>query len=200
MREPLDQLTGMAAHESLHVYVNIKGLAEDGDVRQLFADLKGYDEFSEERFMTTAMGVVPPQSARAGDDRELFFAFIDERNFLDGMTGGHSRDNIEEFCVSLFHSMMFLERFEQNLDHSLSVPGMTKQGHFLTLEEKAAITESYVGAVQVMSEALKERNPGSHRNVPDPSQTFVKGKLAEARTRGGRPVQSSLSCGLSPVR
>ncbi|MBI5115871.1 hypothetical protein HZA56_05315 [Candidatus Poribacteria bacterium] len=155
-KEPFAELKTIAAHEAIHIYVDKSRFAKDTDVRDLFADLKEYDDFSYERFMITMTGVAPAGSPEKSCQDCPFFAFINESNFIDGMKGGHSHRSIEEFCVSFMHSLMFVDRLEQILDRPVRFPGLSGQTRLLTPQEKSAVLDSYVATLEVLLSATSQ--------------------------------------------
>jgi hypothetical protein len=151
-QEPIGELKTIAAHESLHKYVKARQLTRDSGVRELFADLKGYDALSYERFHLMMNG-----SARSLQPNDaLFFAFINERNFLEDKKGGHSHENLDEFCTSFLHSLMFIDRLEENLDRPVKLTG-GRASHYLSSQEKDKILETYVKGIEVMIRALSKQ-------------------------------------------
>lgn len=114
--EPVEELRTIAQHEALHILVDRKRFAKDSLIRELFADLKGYEILSRERFMLITRGAAPGDSAQGNSD---FFSFIDEKNFIPGMKGGHSSQNVDEFCTSFLHTLMYVENLRENLDRPL---------------------------------------------------------------------------------
>lgn len=148
--EPLAELETIAEHETLHKYVSAKRLAKDTGVRRLFADLKGYDALSPERFLLMMGGDSIQKSPRQESAQSLFFAFINERNFLAEKKGGHSHENVAEFCTSFLHSLMYLDRLDQNLDRPVKLSAGARQAHLLTLREKKIILDNYLKTIRVL--------------------------------------------------
>ncbi len=147
--EPLDELKTMAEHETLHLVVDRHGFANDSELREHFADLKGFGLFSYERFMLMTRGVISDQTEPNPGEASNFFAFVDERNFLKGMKGGHARENLEEFCTSFLHSLMSLERLWGNLDRPLTLKG-GQQAHLLTQDEKREVLRNYLTTLEIL--------------------------------------------------
>ncbi|MEW6440372.1 MAG: hypothetical protein AB1640_05485 [bacterium] len=153
--EPLDELQAMAEHEALHIHVERLGLTHKTGVRELFADLKGYDLLSMERFRLFMTGDVAGSSQGPGPEPSLFFAFIDERNFLAPLKGGHAHEDLDEFCTSFLHSLMFDERLEPNLDKSLRV----RSGEALRClepQEKGFLLSCYRRTLETLLRAAAE--------------------------------------------
>ena len=133
-REPMEELTAIAEHESLHILVEQLRLADRLEIRELFADMKGYDDLSHERLELVTFGRTPARAGENRDEHALFFAFISEKNFLKGMKGGHPHTDPDEFCTSFLHSLMYIERFRDALSQLLKSPD--SQHRSLSVEEK----------------------------------------------------------------
>ncbi|MFZ1984839.1 MAG: hypothetical protein WAU91_10530 [Desulfatitalea sp.] len=114
----VDELRAMAEHEALHLVVDQGGYAERTAIRELFSDLRGFDPFSLERFSLVTCGQVPDCARQATLGSSPLFAFINESNFIPGMSGGHSADSLDEFCTSLLHALMYLDHLGTNLQRS----------------------------------------------------------------------------------
>jgi hypothetical protein len=151
--EPHEELKAIARHETLHVLVDRQGFARNGELRAHFADLKGFDTFSNERFMLITGGVVLGEARKNENENVHFFSFINERNFLQGMKGGHSHQNPDEFCTSFFHSLMFVEGLRKNLDRPLALKDREKP-HFLNEEEKRNVLKEYVRTFDILSRLI----------------------------------------------
>lgn len=177
--EPVNELKTIAEHESLHIYVSRNGLSGNHDVRKLFSDLKHYDLFSMERFSIMTAGTVPPGNGESASDDNIFFDFINEKNFLKGMKGGHSHENIDEFCVSFLHSLVYFDRMEENLN--LPVNGYFSDAkapqRFLTPSEQVTVLDNYIRSIGVLMGALSENNRFDHH----PVLSILRQKLAQAR-------------------
>jgi hypothetical protein len=154
--EPLRELKVIAEHESMHLLVNLLGLTDNTELLIHFADLKGYDIFSRERFLLMTRGLILSEEYENTKENAIFFAFIDERNFLRGMKGGHSHQNPDEFCASFIHSLMYAERLGSNLDRPLILHDRC-QPHFLTQEEKMAVLRKYIKTLDILSHAVAIR-------------------------------------------
>lgn len=177
--EPLNELKTMAAHETLHIFVDRNNLARDSGVRKLFAYLKGYDDLSYERFMIVMSGDIPPDRASQANTDNVFLAFINEMNFLEGTKGGHPQNDMDEFCVSFMHSLMFINRLKQNLDRPLTFPGPEGATRCLTTEEKASALDTYVKALETLIRAIPEteRSGKSTRRA----KVFLESNLKKAK-------------------
>jgi len=71
-----------------------------------------------------------------------YIDFINEKNFLAGSKGGHSQDNLDEFCTSMLHSLMFPELIRTNLHSPLEIDN-TRPSLYLSNEEKMEILVFY---------------------------------------------------------
>jgi hypothetical protein len=146
--EPLSELKTIAAHETLHVFVDQMQFALDPAVREYFADLKGYSELSYERFILMVAGNAITGEAEAANN--LFFNFINEKNFIEDMKGGHAQKNLEEFCTSFLHSLIFIDRLESNLDKPLKISGTSTGLKRLSPWEKQAVVDQYIGGIECL--------------------------------------------------
>jgi len=109
------ELKCAAEHEALHVFVDRQGYTKNTRLRELFADLKGFGPLSLDRFALVTTGKLPPAAQDITTDADLL-TFIDERNFIDGMAGGHASENLDEFATSFLHSLLYIDRLASNLD------------------------------------------------------------------------------------
>jgi len=184
--EPLEELRTIAAHETLHLLVDRLGFADNNEVRELFADLKGFPVFSYERSMLLVRGTVldGPESDFAEDS--VFFSFINEQNFQEGMKGGHSHQNPDEFCASFLHSVMYVERLRGNLERSILARGR-RPPHNLTSSEKRDILRNYLRTLDVLKGFLSgAENPMSARmlHVLDRAALFTGTNRVKSRRQG----------------
>jgi hypothetical protein len=155
--ESLEELKTIAAHETLHVLVDKNRFARDSEVRELFAGLRGHDEFSPERFSIVLSGIAPPREPEQCLENGAFFAFINERNFIEGMKGGHSQDTVEDFSVSFMHSLMFIDRFEQNLNRPVLFSAAAGGARSLTDRERDFVVDSYLNAIGTFINAIDSK-------------------------------------------
>jgi hypothetical protein len=167
-RESLDELTRIAEHESLHILADRLGFSAATAVRELFADLKGFDELSIERFQVIAHGRTPIGRAGSRRPENPFFHFISESHFITGMKGGHPQANIEEFCASFLHSLLVFERFEEALSKPMRFED--PQPRLLRPEERQRIAGTYLKAIDVFAGAMaasrrKDAAPGLRQSV-----------------------------------
>jgi hypothetical protein len=119
--QPCRELRSMGEHETLHLLVDRQGYTAQTSIRRFFSDLHGFGPFSLERFSLVTQGGIAPQALPAAGQRNPFFAFINEGNFIPGMTGGHSGDNLDEFCVSFLHDLLYCDAFEKNVAKSVLI-------------------------------------------------------------------------------
>ena len=117
MQESVAELAVIARHEALHILVDRLELTANRDLRELFADLKGYGALSAERFQLVSRGRMVSGADRNSKKESAFFEFIKESNFFPGMKGGHPEDNLDEFSVSLLHTLMYPDLLEIHLNH-----------------------------------------------------------------------------------
>jgi hypothetical protein len=140
-KEPVSELKTIARHEALHLLVDKYDFTKSGQIREIFAELKGYDQLSLERFFLVTQGKSPnPFESR--EKRHYFFDFVNEKNFLPGSKGGHSQDNLDEFCTSFLHSLMFPELIGTNLHSPLEI-GANRPPLRLNTDEQAKILTFY---------------------------------------------------------
>jgi len=185
-QEPVSELKSMAEHEALHILVNRAGMASNYDLRELFADLKGYDVFSLNRFMLVTRGITSSKNDSESSEA-LFFAFIDEKNFLAGMKGGHSSHNLQELCTSFLHSLMYIDRLKPNLSQLRALRDGQGRMRVLTAEEKVNIFNTYMK----MLEALMVGVSDSDEDVMCRTHCFLNTCL--------KKIQNSQHCTVPPV-
>jgi hypothetical protein len=152
------ELKSMAEHETIHIYVDSKNLTAKSEIRQSFADLKGYDQWSLERFALVTTGQIRRRPTVNEIDENPFFAFIDERNFQEGRLGGHSHSDLDEFCTSFIHSLMFFDRLKINLDKPIKFRDPSQPPLRLTAAQKATILTTYIHVLEITSKAVAEED------------------------------------------
>jgi hypothetical protein len=152
------ELRSMASHETLHVFVDAANLTEKPEIRELFADLMGFNPKSRERTALVTTGYLPRGYAARHKSQSPFWGFINERHFIDGMSGGHSSDNIDEFCTSFLHSLLFSEHLEYNLDKPIVINGR-RSARVLKSEDRDHLLHQYRQAVKVFRSAAPEATP-----------------------------------------
>jgi len=116
MQESVAELAVISRHEALHILVDRLELTADRDLRELFADLKGYGSLSAERFQLVSRGRMVSGAEQNPNKESVIFEFIKESNFFPGMKGGHPEDNLDEFCVSFLHTLMYPDLIEIHLN------------------------------------------------------------------------------------
>jgi hypothetical protein len=169
LNESVAELKSIATHETLHLLVDRYRLTQSQPIRKLFADLKGYGELSPERFFLLTRGAVKQDRTSRAKAHFLFY-FINENNFL-GLKGGHSQDNLDEFCVSFIHSLLFISRIDTNLMRPLKSSPDARL-YRLTACERPEVLDYYRGSIRVFLEIVSGRNAGR------PTIGFFEGKRA----------------------
>lgn len=159
--ESLEELQIMAEHETMHILADHLNLPTSSRIRELFARLMGLGTFSRERFYVMATGRMPVanKTRAVASDASILFDFINEKNFIRGMNGGHSQDNLNEFCASFLHTLMYIDRLEP----LLSQPVKCRNGSFrtLTADQKAQLLGDYRHVLATMIEEMPGQLPGS---------------------------------------
>lgn len=140
-KEPVSELKTIARHEALHLLVDKYDFTKSGQIREIFAELKGYDQLSLERFFLVTQGKSKKRSG-SREKRHYFFDFVNEKNFLPGSKGGHSQDNLDEFCTSFLHSLMFPELMGTNLHAPLKI-GANRPPLLLSTDEQTKTLTFY---------------------------------------------------------
>lgn len=175
-------------HEVLHKYVFEKGLTESLEVREIFADLKGYT--GKEREQIIRSGWIPFDDFEAEYTNKVFFSFIDEDKFF-GQGGGHSHGNIWEFCTSFTHTLMEIERLEENLDKPIHREELgTEKELKLSREEKVTILDNYITVLGVMIQNVKDI-PVIGRFYDNPDEKYLKHKLEHVKEVKAKYEQQS---------
>ncbi len=157
--ETLEELETIAAHEALHKYVDFRRLIKSHEVRELFADLKQYSLFSRERFLIITRGIIPPDTLFSAFEKNPFFAFINERNFLADRKGGHAHENLDEFCTSFIHSLLHIHRLEQNLAGSIRLSG--GRSYDLSPDEQRELLENYLRTYRTILKVIYKQEQAS---------------------------------------
>jgi hypothetical protein len=152
------ELRRIASHEALHQLVYQLRLAHHSQTRRFFADLWNLDKLSMARFQMVTSGWFDSRSAQLTPSNRLFFSFINEKNFMRGMNGGHSHDNLDEFLTSFIHSLLYIEKLERNLHSPVSIYG-TKTRHRLTDQEKTHILNLYKQSIELLIQTTEASSP-----------------------------------------
>lgn len=173
--EPMEELKVMAQHESLHKFTARAKLSQNTTIRHFYADLLGLGELSMERFRLVTTGTCPSGPITQGANNQTFFDFIDEKNFLKGMKGGHSHTTVDEFCTSFLHSLLFVDRLEQNLDDL----------RLLSATEKIAVLNNYIYAIETFAASI-DRNVQTNTSVPLPLLAKGRAYAKQALTNRNR--------------
>ncbi len=158
--EPIAELRVIAEHESMHILSDRLGLSTSSRMRELYADLMGFDLFSRERFYVITSGTPPglPSDASLPGASRLF-DFINETNFIRGMSGGHSRDNLDEFCASFLHTLMYIDRLEPLFGTPIKSHGGASTR--LSTAEQARLVADYERTLKTVIDAIKPGSPSS---------------------------------------
>ena len=177
--EPLDDLKIMAEHEALHLLVEQGRLTKSSQLREIFADLIGFDLLSYERLLLLTKGVTILNGVAPKNDRSMFFSFIDEKNFIPGAKGGHSRESLAEFCTSFFHSLMYLDLLKTNLTTFL-VPGDPGKRH-LNSQEKHFVVQTYLKLIEISTDMVDLPVSPVSSAGPDATKSLLDKARAEIR-------------------
>jgi hypothetical protein len=178
--EAAEELRVMAEHETLHLLVYKNGLTKNSQVRSLFADLKGFGTFSVERFLLLTKGVAASGRGEGMDREGMFFSFIDEKHFISGMHGGHSQENLDEFCTSFLHSLMYVDRFGNNLQ-SFLFPESDGGPSRLSPADRNFILHTYSRTIEIFSKALTPPSVSSSSSYSDATLLVLEKSLGEIR-------------------
>lgn len=178
MGTSIKELRRMASHEALHQLVYRMRLAYRAPIRRFFADLWGLDDFSVARFQMVTTGWFDSQSADLPPSGGLFFAFINEKNFLNGMHGGHSQDNIDEFLVSFINSLLHIDRLGHNLQSPVQLVGADAPYH-LKEDDRSRLLKLYKQSIDLLLQTTGNSSGQSDPEAPDFCR-FLKNRLAKA--------------------
>ena len=153
--EDTNELRNIAEHETLHILSDRLGLPTSASMRKLFAQLLGYDVTSQPYNFVVFTGR-SLQSNPALQSSPLF-DFINEANFIQDAKGGHSQDNIDEFCASFLHTLVYLDRWEQRVDAPLKLrdKSLIKLSH----PEKMRLSEDYQTAIDTVMQNMSHEMP-----------------------------------------
>jgi hypothetical protein len=142
----------MAEHETLHIFIDRQGYARQIALRGLFSDLHGFQPLSLERFSIVSLGKLPPGVILSTGKTSPLFAFINERNFIPGMSGGHAGDNLDEFCASFLHALLYIDQLPKNIDKSElvmadgSLQALLPQGRKIILRDFRRTLDMFVAS------------------------------------------------------
>ncbi len=141
--EPVAELKTIARHEVFHLLVDRYDFTKSTGVRKLFADLKGYGDLSLGRFLLVTRGINGKGSeSEVLSTANRFFNFINEKNIIAGAKGGHSQDNLDEFCTSFLHSLLYPGQIKLRLNQPLNKGNPSVPGYF-QIDEKKEILSKY---------------------------------------------------------
>ena len=178
--EPLNELSVIAEHESLHILTDRLSLQGNSQIRELYAELMGYGPFSWERFFLVTNGQLPGDATQNDAAKpDLLFSFINEKNFLHGMKGGHSQDNINEFCASFLHTLMYADRLDQKLNEP--IVSQENKPILLSSQQREQLLRTYRSALQTFIQALPAQ-------APEQLSAFFQRSMAVAEQAGGLPA------------
>lgn len=188
------ELQTIARHEALHILADRLNLAANSGLRELYAKLMGFGPFSPERFAVMTSGRPPatPSTAPPAPGASRLFAFINEINFIRGAKGGHAQDDVDEFCTSFLHTLMYAER----LAPLLGQPIKYRDGFLppLSTREREQLLEDYQTVLAAMIEGIPPHSPRQLKAVFLAGLAAVRNidPTAEAlRTVPGRRPQNS---------
>ena len=153
--ERVDELRIIAQHETMHIVSDRLELSKSSRMRELFAELLGYDIFSRDRFFVMATGRPPGGKPMRGasPNSALLFDFINEINFIRGMNGGHSKDNLDEFCASFLHTLVYIDRFDQMLKQPVKLSdGSIKR---ISTDDRNKLQADYEKVLQAIAGEIK---------------------------------------------
>jgi hypothetical protein len=159
-----EELRRMASHEALHQMVYQLRLAHHSPVRRFFADLWSLDKLSMARFQMVTTGWFDTRTARISPASSLFFSFINEKNFMRGMNGGHSHDNLDEFLTSFIHSLLYIHKLDGNIDAPVRLYGGNAQ-HRLTDMEKERVLDRYKTSLVLLKQTIEAAPSNATRNL-----------------------------------
>lgn len=148
------ELLRMAGHETIHQLVYQLRLAHHSQTRRFFADLWGLDKLSMARFQLVTTGWFDSRNNRTAPENSLFFSFINEKNFMRGMNGGHSHDNLDEFLTSFIHSLLHIEKLKRNLNAPVRLYGSNAR-HRMTEHEKDHVLSLYAQTLDLLQQTAQ---------------------------------------------
>jgi hypothetical protein len=173
---PPNELRAMAQHETLHLLIDRMGYARSKAVKELFADFLGYGPFSLERFSLLTSGALPEPAIRGQKvETRPILSFINEKNFIPGLAGGHAADSPDEFAASFLHSLLHIELLRDNL-HRTDMVMMDGSRTYLKAQVRRSIIEDYIKTLNGFMKASVDQE------APPPAamRTFFETCLASA--------------------
>ncbi|MFZ0242280.1 MAG: hypothetical protein WAL90_11605 [Desulfobacterales bacterium] len=180
--ETVSELKIIARHEALHLVVDRYDFTRSTAIRKIFSNLKRRGGDSYERLFSSS----PKQSSDATAGQK-FFAFINEKNFFSGAKGGHSQDNLNEFCSSLLHSLMYPDLIGENLDSENSVDEI-RSPRGLNSEDKNEMLALYSRLISALIESVGRQKDGAVESFLETRSVHVDNLINDFR-----PVESMSS-------
>jgi hypothetical protein len=177
MGTSIKELRRIASHETLHQLVYRMRLTYRSPIRRFFADLWGLDNFSVARFQMVTTGWFDSKSAYLPLSGGLFFSFINEKNFLKGMHGGHSQDDIDEFLVSFIHSLLHIDRLGPNLKSAIKLVGASTP-YRLKADDRNRLLAQYKQSIALLMQTVASSPSGPADPEPSGFYRFLKNRLA----------------------
>jgi len=98
-----------------------------------------------------------------------FFALINEKNFFTNRKGEHSQDNLEEFCTSFLHTLLYPEKIMPNVEQ-LHSTDRGRTVHSSSAEEKKRILTYYQRIIASFIESVG-------KSGSEPFGAFLEAKL-----------------------
>ncbi len=111
--QDLRSVLNTTEHELLHLFVYRFGYSEDLQIRAAFAKFKNYTGKTHESVVKR--GFLPFDDFNKDYGNKIFFSFLNEKNYFDKPSGGHSHGNIWEFTTSFIHTLMYFEMMSSNI-------------------------------------------------------------------------------------
>ncbi len=178
--ESTAELRTMAEHETLHILADRLGLPGSSRIRELFADLRGFTTLSPDRFAVVTTGRPTARGSDQSPPPGSLFGFINEANFLRGMRGGHAQDDVDEFCASFLHTLMYVDRLASQLDRP--IVGGNGSATTLSAGQRRALADDYARVLAVMIESLPPHPPAWSMDIFRSGLEAVRG-IDAARSR-----------------
>ena len=172
--EPVAELRTIARHEVFHLLVDRYDFTQSAGIRKLFADLKGYGDLSLERFLLVTRGI---KSGKGSESEALstgnrFFEFINEKNIIAGAKGGHSQDNLDEFCTSFLHSLLYPGQIKLRLNQPLN-NGSRFAPCYLQINEKREILSKYREMIGHLLDSLDRSRKEPIESLLEKDLTYI---------------------------
>ncbi|MFZ0134424.1 MAG: hypothetical protein WAK95_17940 [Desulfobacterales bacterium] len=154
--ESISELKVIARHETLHLLVDRYDFTRVPAIREIFRDLKRGEVFTadDSSYSLSKAFDRRNQVLTSGPD---FFSFINEKNFFRGSKGGHAHDNLNEFCTSFLHSLLYPEKIGENLDLPAAING-NQAPSILSADEKKEILALYSRLIAAFSESIDRQD------------------------------------------